>query len=187
VYDARGRPHPPEVCVGFVLDSYERAAGTWFSPLGQGPGRVEGRLDFTAFGIENRSGVMAFERFAEEHPELFEHRRFHGEERVPFRDRRRFFAWLVAHADVFRPGDIVAIRGRKDDGRIHQHALLIEDTDPVTGFPDALADQMSVPRRRTWENIMGPAPDRSLVYRVRPTPALIAELAGGTAPAAVHK
>ncbi len=182
VYDVDGRPHPPQVCVEFVLDSYERAAGTWFAPLGKGPGRVEGRLDFKAFGIENKSGVLAFERFAEQHPELFEHRRFEGNERIPFRERHRFFSWLLAHADLFRPGDIVAIRGLKDDKRIHQHALLIEDTDPVTGFPYALADQMSVPRRRTWENIMGPAPRRSLYYLLRPTAALLDALAGDSTP-----
>lgn len=182
VYDVQGRPHPPQVCVEFVLDSYERAGGTWFAALGRGPERIEGRLDFKAFGIDNRSGVMAFERFAEQHPELFKHRRFHGDERIPFRQRRRFFAWLDGHADLFKPGDIVAIRGPKDDHRIHQHALLIEDTDPETGFPDALADQMSVPRRRTWENIMGPAPRRSLFYRLRPTAVLFDVLAGDPAP-----
>jgi len=182
VYDVLGRPHPPQVCVEFVLDSYERASGTWFASLGHGHGRIEGRLDFKAFGIENRSGVLAFEHFAEEHPELFAHRRFRGDERIEFRERRRFFAWLVAHADLFKPGDIVAIRGLKADGRIHQHALLIEDTDPETGFPDALADQMSVPRRRTWENIMGPASRRSLYYRVRPSAALLDALAGDALP-----
>jgi len=84
----------------------------------------------------------------------------------------------LEHADDFRPGDVVAIQGRKADGLIHQHAILIEDTDPITGFPEALADQMKRPRRRTWEGIMAEAPLRSLLFHVRPTEAMVASLDG---------
>ena len=34
VFDAAGKPWPPEVCVDFVRDSFERTAGTWFTPRG---------------------------------------------------------------------------------------------------------------------------------------------------------
>ena len=57
----------------------------------------------------------------------------------------------------------------------------IEDTDPLTGFPDALADQMKRPRRRTWEGIMAEAPLRSLLFHVRPKPAVLDALAAGGA------
>jgi hypothetical protein len=176
VYDASGRPHPPQVCVDFVLDSYERAAGTWFRPRGKEPAREVGLLDFDDLGIKNRRGVLAFEKFAEDSPEVFDHVRFAPEERVKFAERERFFSYLVDHADRFRPGDVVAIQGRKGDGNIHQHAILVEDTDPVTGFPDALADQMKRPRRRTWEGIMAEAPLRSLLYRVRPKKTVMSAL-----------
>ncbi len=168
VFDAGGRPRPPEVCVAFVVDSYERAAGTWFAPRAHKPERVLGTLDFAALGLTNRGGVMAFGQFAEAHHELFDYERVPDAQRVPFRDRARFFASLVEHADRFRSGDVVAIQGLKADGKIHQHALLVERTDPETGFPYGLADQMHVPRRRTWETIMGPAPLRSILYRARP-------------------
>ncbi len=176
VYDASGRPHPPQVCVEFVLDSYERASGTWYRPRGEEPARDVGSLDFNELGIKNRRGVLAFEKYAEESPEVFDHLRFPQEERVKFAERKRFFSFLVEHADRFRPGDVVAIQGRKGDGNIHQHAILIEDTDPVTGFPDALADQMKRPRRRTWEGIMAEAPLRSLLYRVRPKKTVMSAL-----------
>lgn len=168
VFDGRGRPMPPQMCVDFVLDSFERAAGTWFSPQGPDTRRIVGTLDLDQQGIKNRRSVLAFEQFARESPDLFEHRRLQPEERIPFGERSRFFAFLLAQADRFRPGDVVAIQGRKADGLIHQHAILIEDTDPVTGFPDALADQMKRPRRRTWEGIMAEAPLRSLLFHVRP-------------------
>jgi hypothetical protein len=178
VFDAKGRPFPPQVCVDFVLDSFERASGTWFEKGSDGVGkRVVGKLDFDAHGIKNRRGVLAFEKFAEENPTLFTHSRFAPEERVPFGERARFFAFLSKNADRFRPGDIVAIQGRKADGLIHQHAILIEDTDPLTGFPDALADQMKRPRRRTWEGIMAEAPLRSLLFHVRPTNQVLFALA----------
>jgi hypothetical protein len=62
----------------------------------------------------------------------------------------------------------VAIQGLKSDGKIHQHAILVEALDPLTGFPHGLADQMRLPRRRTWETIMAEAPLRSLLFRARP-------------------
>jgi len=180
VFDAAGRPLPPQMCVDFVLDSYERASGTWFAARPAAPGRSSGGLDFGRFGIENRSGVLAFEAFAARTPELFEHRRFTGAERIPFSERERFFAALSGDEDRLRAGDVVAIQGVKADGLVHQHAILVEGTDPLTGFPHALSDQMRWPRRRTWEGIMAEAPRRSLLFRVRPRPALFSLVASGT-------
>ncbi|MCS6899020.1 MAG: hypothetical protein RMJ98_05050 [Myxococcales bacterium] len=178
VFDASGRPWPPQVCVDFVLDSFERASGTWFAPRGEAPGRRLGSVRLDSLGIPNRRGVLGFEKFAVSRPDLFEVRRFQGAERIPFEQRSAFFRFLEENADLFRPGDILAIQGRKRDGRIHQHAILLERTDPVTGFPYGLADQMKRPRRRTFEGIMAEAPQRSLLYRIRPADALLG-LGGG--------
>jgi hypothetical protein len=179
VFDSHGRAAPPQMCVEFIIDGYERAAGTWYSPRGEARRRSDGRLDFNALGIRNRAGVLAFERFARSQPTLFRATRFGAGERVPFAKRARFFGFLMRNADRFRPGDIVAIQGRKRDGYIHQHAILIEDVDPVSGFPHALADQMRAPRRRSWEAIMAEAPARSLLFHLRPTRALLERLALG--------
>ena len=67
----------------------------------------------------------------------------------------------------------------KADGHIHQHAILVEWADPITGFPSGLADQMKRPRRRTWEGIMAEAPLRSLYYRARPRDAVLEKLDPG--------
>lgn len=171
VYDRNGRPAPPQMCVEFIIDSYERASGTWYHAKGDGPQRVVGGIDFNEIGITNRAGVLAFEKFAQGKTELFETSRF--ETRIPFRDRAGFFDYLLKEADRFEPGDVVAIQGPKPDGYIHQHAILIADVDPLTGFPHSLADQMRVPRRRTWEGIMAEAPLRSLLYQVHPRQALL--------------
>lgn len=167
VYDLMGRAWPPEVCVDFVLDSFERAGGTWFRPKGEKMGREAGRFTWIS-DIREVRGVIGFGERADKHPELFEVRRFAGKERTPFSDRARFFAFLAASADDIRPGDVLAIHGMKRDDRIHQHAILVERTDPITGFAYGLADQMRRPRRRTWEGIMAEAPKRSLLYRVHP-------------------
>ena len=169
VFLTDGRPRPPQVCVDLVFDTYERTAGTWFTSRGERPERRVGRLDFNDHGVVNRRGVIAFGLFAESHPDLFSFKKLDGPERIPFAQRKEFFSYLLEHADDFRPGDVIAIQGRKRDGYIHQHAILIETTDPVTGFPYGLADQMKKPRRRTWEQIMAEAPARSLYYRSRPT------------------
>lgn len=167
VFDDEGRPKPPQMCVSFILDSFERAAGTWYTNKEASPrARTHGRLDFNEHDIKNRAGVMAFEQFAKDTPALFTHQNF--PERIVFRRRNDFFDNLVALADWFQPGDIVAIQGPKRDGYIHQHAILIEDVDPLTGMPHALADQMKAPRHRTWEMIMAEAPLRALIYHVKP-------------------
>lgn len=178
VFDANGLPWPPQVCVDFVLDTFERSSGTWYSPRGERPARTQGRVDFNEVGIQNRRGVLAFADFAEKQPELFQVRRFQGAERIPFGERSKFFAFLVEHAGELQMGDVTAIHGMKRDDRIHQHAILVEWTDPITGFPYGLADQMKKPRRRTWEGIMAEAPKRSLLYRVRPTAELFQRVAG---------
>jgi hypothetical protein len=174
LFDAAGRPHPPQTCVELVLDTFERASGTWYRPAGEPREKIIGALDFSELGIGNRSGVLAFEKFAESKPELYETRRF--DERVPFADREAFFEHLVAKADWFQPGDVVAIQGPKPDGYVHQHAILIEDIDPLTGMPHALFDQMKHPRRRSWEMIMGEAPRRALLYHLHPKPSLLLRL-----------
>lgn len=169
VFLSDGTPRPPQVCVDLILDTYERTSGTWFRPRGQAPQRFVGRLDFDGHGIKNRRAVIAFGDFAESSPSLFEFAKIPSDERIPFARRKEFFAYLLEHADDFGPGHVVAIQGRKRDGHIHQHAIFVETTDPVTGFPYGLFDQMKKPRRRTWEGIMAEAPARSLYYRARPT------------------
>jgi hypothetical protein len=71
---------------------------------------------------------------------------------------------------------VLAIHGLKRDERVHQHAILLEELDPLTGFPAGLADQMKNPRRRTWEGIMAEAPKRSLLFRARPKDVIVSKM-----------
>jgi hypothetical protein len=178
VFDMQGRAWPFEVCVDFVLDSFERASGTWFRPKGEALGRTIGRFTWVDDMRQTR-GVIGFAERAEKHPEMFEVRRFVGNERIQFGERERFFKFLAEHTSEIHAGDVVAIHGYKRDDRIHQHAILVERTDPITGFAFALADQMRRPRRRTWEGIMAEAPKRSLLFRVHPKDEIFAAIDPG--------
>jgi hypothetical protein len=180
VFDRKGRPYPPQMCVSFILDAYERASGTWYGTVDEPRERSVGSIDFDELGVKNRAGVLAFEKFAESRPDLFVTSRF--EERIPFAQRDDYFAYLVEHADRFQPGDVVSIQGPKPDGYVHQHAILVEDTDPITGMPYSLADQMKWPRLRTWEGIMAEAPKRALLYHVRPKTHFLTRLDRGGEP-----
>src|SRR5262249_32754481 len=152
----------------FVLDTFERASGTWYGTRKLGRRRLPGRLDFSSYGIDNQRSVERFIDFAGEHPELFEVYQLAGEERIEFRERSKFFAHVYEHRDRYAPGDIVTILGLRDDDKYHYHSFFVFEADPVTGMPTRLAANAGRPRIRSWENELQNAPRRSLYARVRP-------------------
>jgi hypothetical protein len=168
VYDFKGRPRVPQVCIDFVTDTLERAGGSWYRPKGEPRERIAGRLDFAALGIDNERSVESFVAFAKEHPEAFDVEELAGEERVPYARRAEFFAHLAAHRDRYRPGDIVTIYGLRDDQKMHYHSFFVYDADPVTGAPSLVAANAGRPRIRPWEGEMMSAPQRSIRARIRP-------------------
>jgi len=178
VFGPDGLAYPPEVCVDFIIDTYERASGSWFRPRGEPPGRTPGRLSLSAPKKPAPRGVIGFADFAEDSPELFTVERYRAAQRIPFGERTRFFENLRDHADL-RPGDVVSIQGIKRDDYVHQHGIFVDRVDPLTGFPFGLADQMKRPRRRTWDGIMAEAPKRSLYYRARPTENMLKKIDPG--------
>jgi len=168
VFDSRGRPKIPQVCIDFITDTIERASGTWWTPRDHERQRLRGGVDFDEVGIENRRSVDVFISFAEQHPEWFDVYELADEERVRFFERDRFFEHLVENADRYAPGDIVAIHGPRSDGENHWHSFYVYDADPVTGMPILLASNAGKPRVRSWEGEMRAAPRRSIHTRVRP-------------------
>lgn len=168
VFDRAGRPRVPQVCIDFIIDTLERASGTWWQPRGEPRLRSTGRFDFRAFEVENRRSVESFLEFAEGHPEWFEVLRVPDEDRIPFLWRRRFFERLYDERRGFGPGDIVAIYGLRDDGLMHYHSFFVLEDDPVTGMPIRVASNAGRPRVRSWESEMLSAPLRGVRARVRP-------------------
>lgn len=180
VFDDRGRPRTPQVCVDFVVDTWERVAGTRWLAQSEGRARSVGRLDFGRLGIENRRSVEQLIEFARAHPEWFELLEVPEAARVPFAQRRRFFERLYRQRQDFRPGDVVAILGPRDDEKLHYHSFFIVDHDPVSGMPTLLAANAGRPRLRTWEAELENAPRRGVVARIRPRLSWLEALGGGS-------
>ena len=168
VFDSRGRPHVPQVCIDFVTDTLERASGARFRARGEPREFVRGALDFDAFGMDNRRSVETFVSFARAHPEWFEFSETTLAERLPFRERSAFFGDVYAHRDEYRPFDIVVIFGRRSDEKLHYHSFFVADRDPVTGMPIAVVANAGRPRIRSWENELQNAPQRAILAHIRP-------------------
>ena len=174
VFNVRGRPLVPEVCVDFVFDSFERASGTWWRPRGEKRERVVGKLDFTTIPDEQRRRATSFIEYAQAHPESFDTDTLAEADRVPFKFPRRLSDFLVNEADRFQPGDVVLIRGYAPWDKpwkprvMHFHSFFIYESDPLTGMPIALAGNPGRPLLQTWQFEAFRTPDRSIWYRIRP-------------------
>lgn len=168
VFDGLGRPYPPQVCVDFVLDAYERASGTWFGTSGQERGRTTGTIDFDALGVENRRSAANLADFAVARPDLFDVWNLTPEERIPYGRKQEFFRALLDNRARLREGDIVVIHGMKADGKAHYHSFLIDTRDPIAGIPIRLAGNAGRPRLQTWEGVMRSAPARSVRHVLSP-------------------
>ncbi|MBK8252187.1 MAG: hypothetical protein IPK82_05910 [Polyangiaceae bacterium] len=177
VYDDEGRALPPQVCVDFITDTWERASGTWYKPLpptsGEerpkpAPGRTVGGIDFDALDLPNRRSVAELVTFAKRHTEMFEVKDFGADERIPFAKRAEFFAFLSENTDDFVVGDVLVIFGVKSDGRPHYHSVMIVESDPITGTPVLVAGNAGRPREQTFEGVMARSPKRSIKHRIRP-------------------
>jgi hypothetical protein len=168
VYDYRGNPTPPQVCIDFVFDTVERASGTWYRKRGRRPGKEAGFLDFSQMeGLLKRQtpSVLEFASLPESPLERYD---IPSSERVPFRRRSEFAAALSRHAEQIREGDILVIHGlREEDLERHYHSVLVLRTDPMTGMPMVVADNSGKPRIRPLASAMRSAPRRSVKHRVR--------------------
>lgn len=167
VFDSRGRPMVPQVCIDFIIDTFERAGGSWWSPKGETLGKTSGRIDFNALGMENRRSVEQFLELAGK-SHWFEFREVPPEEQVRLELRDKFFATLYEHRDEYRPGDVIVIFGLRSDEKLHYHSFFVFDADPVTGMPTLVAGNSGRPRIRALGVEMAPAPKRKLFARLRP-------------------
>lgn len=168
VFDSSGRPYPPQVCIDFVLDSFERGSGTWFGGRDDTRGRSAGGIDFDTLEPFNRRSAAEFAKFADAHPDIFTTWNLADDERIQFYRRSAFFSFLSDHASRFHEGDVIVIHGLKSDGNVHYHAFMIDGIDPISGVPHRLAGNAGRPRLQTFEGIMRGAPARSIKHVVSP-------------------
>lgn len=180
VFDSRGRPLVPQVCTDFILDTIERAAGTWWQSKGKTPERLLGRFDFAGPERGALRRATEFARYAEGHPAWFEVTELDGCERISLGQQRELGEWLSRRRMAFVPGDIVSIAGCVPwdrTGAIHYHTFFVFESDPLTGMPLLIAGNAGRPRIGTWKFEMQRTPERRLRHRIRPSPAWLASIA----------
>jgi hypothetical protein len=170
VFDEEGAPLVPQVCVDFLADTLERAAGGWWGDEGEPRSRSEG-----AFALGHRADpslrrAQRFIGFAEANPDRFEVARYAANDWPPMGQKTRFFDRLIASAADFQPGDMVFIRGYTpwDAREMHYHSFFVYENDPVTGVPIAIVGNAGEPRVTTWEWEARRTPERSIRARIRP-------------------
>ena len=174
VYDQFGRPRVPQVCVDFLMDTFERVSGTWWAPSSEPPRRIVGKLDFQTLDVEMLRRVPDFVDLARSRPEWFDVLDVQERDRVPFWRQAAFLKDVADHAHRYQPGDIVVIRGytrfeRKWETRVmHYHSFFVYESDPITEFPMTIVGNAGQPSLRVWGTEMRRTPKRSIWHRLRP-------------------
>lgn len=167
VFDIDGRPHPPQVCTDFILDTYERASGTWYGPR-DNPQRTIGTIDFEKLDIENRRSASTLANHFRDNPGIFSVFEVPEDQRVPFARRQQFYDYLLTNADKLDRNSVALILGMRPNGVVRYHSLVVISTDPVTGMPIELGENAGKPRIRSWNSAMRSAPKRSIRYIMTP-------------------
>ncbi|MCH2110875.1 MAG: hypothetical protein MK135_16275 [Polyangiaceae bacterium] len=170
VYDARGRPLVPQVCVDFVTETLERASGMHYRRRGLPPARVLGAINFSDLLGDRRRSEGGLRSLAKKNSDVWRLRNFPERKWEKYEDIHRFFRFILDHREDFQEGDIVFIRGRAawdDYEELHTHTFFIYQNDPITGVPSLLVGNSGRPRILTWDREMERAPRRSIRHRIR--------------------
>jgi hypothetical protein len=174
VFNLRGAPLVPEVCVDFLFDTYSRAGGTWWRERGQKREVVYGKWDFakeTELDLRKATSIVDL---AQSRPDWLELHQLPERERIPFKYNQQLVDYLIGHADEYLPGDIVLIRGYAPWDKpwkpkiMHFHSFFVYESDPLTGMPMTLAGNPGNPLLQTWQFEAFRTPERSIWYRLRP-------------------
>lgn len=170
VFDSQGRALPPQVCVDFITETFERATGMHWAPRGEEPRQVRGGLDFTDLLGSDRRREMGFRDYAVKNPEQFHVLSLPMKDWVPYKKEWSFFRFIRDRSEDFRPGDVVVIKGKTpwDPIEDHTHTFFVYESDPVSGMPILLAGNSGRPRLVGWDAEMLRAPKRSIRHRIRP-------------------
>jgi hypothetical protein len=170
VFTEDGAPKVPQVCIDFIVDTFERASGTWWNDASGQPERQVGGLDLREFGRAQLRRTDYFVTFARQHADWFEVRELSESEQVEMGNKRRFFAALARHVDDYQSGDVVLIRGMTpwDEEQPHTHAFMIYETDPITRIPILVAGNAGPANLWSWETEARRTPLRTVRFRVRP-------------------
>ena len=172
IFDRKGRVLTPQVCVDFITETFEYAAGLRWGKYGKKPAREHGTINFDHLMEPSlRRQEQSLRAYAKSHPQQFSLKDIPRSEWVRYEKSGDFFKFLRDNRQELLPGDIVIIRGRAewdDYAVVHTHTFFIYESDPVTGVPFLIAGNAGRPRLLTWDTEMERAPKRSIRHRIRP-------------------
>lgn len=171
VFDSSGRPRVPQVCIDFMIDTFERASGSWWLPREANVRqRTPGRLDLSDFSRSRLRQTAYLRELAAERSDLFQVRDFAPSERIELGYKDTFFAWLSKNVSEFEAGDMIIIRGLTpwDEVEEHTHSFFVYETDPISGVPIAIAGNAGPANLWSWETEARRTPKRTVRARIRP-------------------
>jgi hypothetical protein len=172
VFNKRGNPLVPQVCVDFITDTIERASGTWYRGKGEQPGKSKGGWDFgTELDKPWLRRAPEFVAYVSEHEDWFDVKNPPKSEQIQLRERSQLIDYFKTHRADYQPGDIVIIKGRTpwDRRTMHYHSFFIYDTDPISGLPLVIVGNAGRPSVRAWEIEARRTPKRMIQHRLRPS------------------
>ena len=171
VFSEQGKPAPPQVCIDFITETFERSSGTWWQPKHKKRERTRGGISFDELTDTDRRQVPTFVAYAQKKPEWFEVYTVPMRQRLPYLFKKRFYRFVEKERGRLQPGDIVVIRGLAPWDHYntpHYHTFFVYERDPVTAMPILLAGNAGKPRIQSWEPVMGRTPHRKIETVVRP-------------------
>lgn len=167
VFADDGEARPPQVCIDFVLDAYDRALDAFYRPAGEAPGREPGGFADVE-GLPRRN-VSELIRHSATDARVFDRWDVPRRDRVSLSEGRAYARAAGRWAEEVREGDLLVIHGlRLQDGRLHNHAILVLRTEPITGVPMVVADNQGRAHLRSLVGAMRAAPLRAVKQRLRP-------------------
>lgn len=171
VFDRQGRPRVPQVCIDFMIDTFERAGGAWWLPRSANlRQKSPGRLDLGDFSRSRLRQTAYLRELAVERSDMFEVLDIPENKRIELGYKEQFFNWLGENALDFQAGDMILIRGLTpwDEVDEHTHSFFIYETDPLTGVPIAIAGNAGPANLWSWETEARRTPKRTVRTRIRP-------------------
>lgn len=171
VFDTLGRPRVPQVCIDFMIDTFERAGGAWWLPRSaKVRQKTVGRLNLGDFSRSRLRQTTYLRELALERTDMFEVLDVPERERIELGYKDRFFAWLTRHVRDFQAGDMILIRGLTpwDEIDEHTHSFFVYETDPLSGVPIAIAGNAGPANLWSWETEARRTPKRTVRTRIRP-------------------
>jgi hypothetical protein len=178
VYYTMGpKPMVPQVCADFIVDTIDRAAGTWYSSDLKHPKKIIGKLNFRKEILDSKlepRNASHLIKFFDSHPDDFE-MIFQGDG-MEVGDANALKVWMQTMK--VQIGDIVIIRGKApwDHGKeIHWHSFFVTRVND-SGIPYMIMGNAGHPKEVMVEDEVKRAPKRKVVAIIRMTNSFLKKL-----------